>query len=211
METKEKIWKGDYVPMSAMLVNSQASISATSWSFQQVGENLVAQHTLQSKKEIKDIGTWTNAFIIFMGVYMLKHAHRGQELLKYLASIRSYAQGFSTEAWLGYDVEFRMKQEREPTRSWAVSDMEAYARMLMYSRLPQHVTTKGGPQQAGFSAGRAPLPQKTNLPCFAFNRGECSKGEHLCRFRHICQTCNTPGHTARSCYRQGSPTPQMQC
>ena len=115
--TKEKIWKGEFVPLASMIVDKQTTLATHSWSFQQVGSNLVAQQAQSPKKEIRDIGTWTNAFIIFIWIYIQKHAYRAQELLKYMETIRSYAHGFSNTAWIGYDREFGAIQERNPSRS----------------------------------------------------------------------------------------------
>ena len=197
LATKEKIWKGEFVPLASMIVDKQTTLAVPSWSFQQVGSNLVAQQAQPPKKEIRDIGTWTNAFIIFMGIYIQKHANRAQELLKYMETIRSYAQGLSNTAWIGYDREFRARQERNPSRSWAAIDMEAYARMLMGS---SSSSSQSGLMSSKQFWGRQTLSQRrsSNI-CYAFNRGECGFGAS-CHFRHVCQSCGKPGHTGRTCY-----------
>ena len=207
--TKEKVWKGEFVPLTSMLVDKQTTHTIPPWSFQQLGSNLVVQQAQPPKKLIKDINSWTNAFIIYMGIYIQKHPQRAQELLKYMQTVRTYANGFSYTTWVEYDREFRARQERNPTRSWAAIDMEAYARMMMHSNPMNQTTWAYRPAQQQFG-GRQTFLQRRSSPCFAFNRGECTKGT-TCQFNHVCQSCGKAGHTARSCYSQAQRGLQPSC
>ncbi len=170
---------------------NQGQNLSCSWSFQQVGQNLVAQQAPVNKKEIRDIGSWTNAFLIYMGIVMQKHPNRAQELLKYMETIRTYAQGFNNRVWLGYDVKFRKRQERAPNRLWATIDMEAYAKMLMQSNgitLGQ-VPVRASGLESTHQVGSSQPHRRSFVPCFAFNRGEGKKTAGACNYNHVCQSC----------------------
>ena len=135
MAIKEKNWKGDFVPLESLSNQTQSvsqTQSHTGWTFPSLGQDLVAQPTAQPKKEIKGIFQWTNAFHVYMSIFIEGHPALASELLKYTATIREFSQTLGNTAWLKYDLEFRKKQARRPTNSWSSIDMELYAKMLMF-------------------------------------------------------------------------------
>ncbi len=95
MLTKEKIWKGKFAELSALLSSERPvkSKQQQRWSFSTQGQNIIAQQAVEEEgKEIKGIFSWTNAFLILASVFIEKHAGRAQKLLKYAANIRKFAQ-----------------------------------------------------------------------------------------------------------------------
>ena len=197
--TKEKIWKGEFVELSALLSSERPvrSQQQQRWAFSTQGQSIIAQQAAEEGKEIKGIFSWTNAFLIFASVFLEKHAGRAQELIKYAASIREFAQKMPNTAWLKYDHDFRRKMARNPQALWSSIDMELYAKMLLQS------TPNIGWKPATPSAAQQ-TPQRNfrsqGRTCFAYNAGTCTKTDSACQYAHRCQTCNKPGHPRGRCF-----------
>ena len=71
------------------------------------------------------IEQWTSAFLVFASKYAEKHIVRVLEMFKYMDTVRTAAR-FGGFGWRTYDAQFRLRQAREPTRSWAVIDSELW-------------------------------------------------------------------------------------
>ena len=75
---------------------------------------------------ITSIEQWTSAFLVFSSIYLMRHADRARQLLKYADTIRSAAFRRVGFGWRDYDVQFRLRQARMPARSWASIDAELW-------------------------------------------------------------------------------------
>ena len=203
--TKEKIWKGDFVSLESLNTQNQLasqSQSPTSWTFSSLGQNLVAQPVAQPKREIKGIFQWTNAFLIYMSIFLERHPARANELLKYVATIREFSQTMGNTAWLMYDLEFRKKQARRPTNPWSSIDMELYAKMLMFGNSNDNQRFSTG-SVFQYSRRQATTFRTQKRPCFAFNKGACKMPASRCTYAHKCLKCDEIGHPSMRCL-QGS-------
>ena len=124
-----------------------------------------------------------------MTIYLQQHTQRYAELLKYCEVVRTASIQFGGMGWKMYDQQFRLKQERTPSRSWAEIDMELW------------VTVASGPAfRTPSSPAQFPPPLRRQKfgHCFAFND---RKGCHFvgCRYTHACNSCTRPGHGAFQC------------
>ena len=138
------------------------------------------------------IEKWTDAFIIFMSVYILKYPTRTQELLKYMSVIREAAATHPTGAWRMYDEQFRLKQSIR-LRPWDKLDADLWIKIM-------------SKQQAGF---RKPVAQTAGpLKCRDFNGGICKWNP--CKFAHVCMLCSSGGHGKWACPNQGTGAGQSQ-
>ena len=204
MAIKEKIWKGDFVPLESLETQSVSQTpSHTGWTFSSLGQDLVAQPTAQPKKEIKGIFQWTNAFHVYMSILIERHPTRASELLKYAATIREFSQILGNTAWLKYDLEFRKKQARRLTNSWSSIDMELYAKMLMFgnTNVNQRYSTGSVFQD---SRRQATNFRPQNRPCFAFNKGACKMPAGRCTYAHMCLKCDKIGHPSTRCFQRSN-------
>lgn len=164
--TKQKIWNGEFVELGA-LINTQAREE------QQIKVVNGELHIGQAKKtqKIERIETWSDAFIIFMSIYLLKHPDSHQELLSYLRTIRMAATRFPGKGWAQYDDQFRLRKARRPNSNWASIDGELW---LLYMSQP---LLHSAPNFSG-----------QNRQCFAYNnRGFCTNLQ--CNFQHRCIKC----------------------
>ena len=66
----------------------------------------------RSSPKIATIEQWTDAFILFMNIYVGAHPNKIHQLLKYIHSIRLGASRFSGQGWILYDDQFRLKKHQ---------------------------------------------------------------------------------------------------
>ena len=189
------------------------------------GGTLVWQES-KSKRNINSVHTWTSAFLIFSAVYLSAHPHRVQEMLKYAQVIRTAAARHEGWGWRSYDIQFRLRQEWQPQRSWAIIDGELWS-LFVVSSVARPIQMKqvqsGGtlPQQEnkgfrfrsqqsatqkkvqGISSGD-PSWKATAVAgklCFDFNGAGCTRPK--CKFNHKCAQCSAIGHGAQKCGKSG--------
>ena len=212
--TKEKIWQGEYVELG-MLVRKDAGRGDDSptFSLAPTGGSLLLRP--QNKiPQIEEIEKWTSAFMIYASILLERHPTRARELLKYMDIIRSITR-FGGFNWRSYDVQFRLRQARQPHRSWAVIDTELWLTVAAVSptaatsldymqpfranyERPAARGARGpaGPRYPGTHANSY-RGDKTALHCFAFNGGGCTR--FSCQYPHKCARCGAISHGASTC------------
>lgn len=156
-----------------------------------------------SKRSIRNIDEWTDAFIIYASVYLRKFPAKNIEILKYMSVIREAATRYPVGAWSSYDQQFRLRQADDMKRqAWSSMNGELWLRVMSN---PQN--------NAGPSALKRPTGdfsgQVNPNPCYAFNEGNCSW--KICRYRHVCLACNSSSHGQSNCPHawQQSSVPQQ--
>jgi len=174
---RQKIVNGECVELGQLLapnISSQQYLSV-------VRGRVVLQSQTNSVK-ITTIDQWSDAFLIFMSIYLSVHSDALQGILKYFRDIRLGARRCSGKGWLVYDELFRKNVETDPTTDWGVIDPELW--ML-------HVNnTNPAPHDTNSSASRF-------LKCYDFNNiGRC--GRVSCDYLHKCLSCNGD-HPASRC------------
>ena len=68
------------------------------------------------RRRVHDIGTWLEAWTMYMHAICTIAPHRMSELLSYQAMILAANRQFYSEAWLSYDQQFRMLIAFQPGR-----------------------------------------------------------------------------------------------
>ncbi|XP_038063158.1 uncharacterized protein LOC119733864 [Patiria miniata] len=208
---QEKIWKGEFVEFGALLKSLRGSgcddSLANAVNFT-IGSNESPAWQIRPHKQaprITSIEQWTSAFLVFASVYLLRHPTHARQLLKYADTIRSAAFRHVGFGWRDYDIQFRLRQVRLPSRSWASIDAELWLTLLgaplvqqpnfrPYQQRDRPYASFGSP----FGPGRRQVTggQPT---CHDFNRGQCIRP--TCRFAHRCSACLAFGHSATRCRR----------
>ena len=70
--------------------------------------------TNQRKPPITNIHTWTSAFMIYASIILEKWPSKGNELLKYMHTVRlANFRGF-IGGWVKYDEQYRLRKSRGP-------------------------------------------------------------------------------------------------
>lgn len=166
---KEKIWNNQFVELQSLLKKSPSENAKQT--FQLVNGELIMSTKEDTSRILEKIEAWSDAFVIFMSIYLERFPNETQNLLQYFHNIRLAAAKFS--GWVNYDRQFRLKMSVKPlTTSWNSVDPELW----MLSMLPLSATS-----QFRFS-GRI---------CLNFNRrGYCTF--KTCNYNHVCQRCHGP-------------------
>ncbi|KAH3813415.1 hypothetical protein DPMN_141871 [Dreissena polymorpha] len=84
----------------------------------------------EDKSQILNMSQCTDAFIIYMSVFLVAPAHEAPTLLKYMFNIREAASKRAGFAWRSYEVHFRLRQEVSPA-SWAVINTDLWWRCTL--------------------------------------------------------------------------------
>lgn len=189
-----KIWKQEYINLAALLKKNQKRRGDESGNLY-INEHGQIQTRPKILKEITNIREWTDAFLIFMTIYLKKHKNQVFELIQYMSTIREAESRCQSQnlAWREYDAEFRTRQalKSEPWNK-------------IYSDLWLKLMTNSGKTEFQASQTRIGTLGQPNQPrpsrgiCFDFNKGRCYFKN--CKFSHICLACKGD-HAEKQCPR----------
>lgn len=141
------------------------------------------------KKRITTISEWTDAFILFMKIFIQKFPARSSELINYLEIIRYAAAYHKNLGWLLYDRKFRAKAANHRALNWGVLDQQLWLRIFTAS--PGQLEEDLSLFIQGPPISSEGVATKGARICVNFNRGaECVSSP--CPFRHVCNRpfCN---------------------
>ncbi|XP_056006712.1 uncharacterized protein LOC130050528, partial [Ostrea edulis] len=138
------------------------------------------------------IQQWTDAFFIFMGIYIEKFPDQAPHLLKYCYYIRELSKLLGDKAWSLYDENFRLlKQSTDLPWQKPVEELRIKAASIHY-QLQQPFRSSTGNKPIKF--------------CYAFNNGnQCI--HNPCPYTHKYQACSG-SHARVNCRvrKQKQPT-----
>ena len=116
--------------------------------------------------------------MIFASIYTTAHPSSVSGIFKYIHTIRIGAKRPGGMGWKSYDIQFRLKKEKNPALSWSVVDQELWL-LHMYGTNFSHSKKTLSPQSPGSQV----------LKCYDFNYvGTCTKSK--CQYAHICLKCS---------------------
>ena len=176
---KEQIWSGEFINLEQLLKKKDNSISKST---QNVGiaegGNLIVRN--ETPKAISSIEIWTDAFLIYIQILIMKRPDLASSLLTYLNTIR-LAQKRNADGWIEYDRLFRQKLAQSQNPQWSSVDGELW----LLTMTPQSNQTS----------------QKF---CFSYNdTGYCTR--HNCIYQHCCKICKG-NHPALNCWHNNRNT-----
>jgi hypothetical protein len=106
--------------------NFESDVGQKPCSLEVLDGQLVLQQRVKKIKVIDNINLWTDAFLNFTMVLIENHPSKATELLRYMYIIRNIAEESPSSRWLLYDLQFRLRVSRNPTKSWASIDGELW-------------------------------------------------------------------------------------
>lgn len=176
---KQKILKGEYIDLAIMLqLGSDASDADHHKLTVKDGQLAIVSNPPKARK-LTSIERWTDAMLVFAGIYISGHIDQAPHLLKYIDTIRTGAsRNPNSQGWLDYDKQFRLRKSIDPSISWSAIDSELW---LIY------------------------MASTTNNPtashkCYDYNfKGYCSR--QSCLYSHLCMYCSG-SHPQVHCARQ---------
>ena len=208
LATKEKIWRGEYVELGSLLSIDCFNSTPPQLSVVAIGQQLCLKPAMAQAKHIFNIDKWTEAFFVYISIFLQRHPNRAIELIKYTDLIRKLAQRFNSNGWVHYDLEFRLEQALNPMRSWACYDSDLLLEKLALPTFAGLASMSG--QQSVPHANRvrnnfrpnqqsaSGRPQQVPLHCFNYNTsGSCKR--FSCKYPHRCSVCFKYGHPATGC------------
>lgn len=161
---KSKIWANEFIDLELLLKKCPGS--APKQKIQLIGGELVMSPKVEEPKISERIEPWSDAFVIFMSIYIEKYPNEIQNLLQYFHNIRLAAEKFS--GWSNYDRQFRLKKSIYASILWQNVDPELW----MLSMQP-------------INKGQVQVLRKQ---CYVFNqRGFCV--DNSCSYAHLCLKC----------------------
>lgn len=183
-KTKQEICNGEFVQFGKLLVKSIPNEEDSFYLVLKDGK-------LQSKQKpntvnIDNISQWTDAFIVFMHVYLSAHPQDAIGMLKYMYTIRLGAKRVSGLRWKLYDEQFRMRKSKNTKKEWSTIDQELWL-LYMYSDHDTGATSDLGRQNRAANT----------LKCYNYNNGFCNRNP--CQYAHRCLKCSG-FHPIKNCY-----------
>ena len=203
-ETRAKIWRHEYINIASLL---NRDVSRKDEPRQLFINNMgMLESRSQPSRSIYDINQWTDAFLIYMSIYIRKYKDCAVELTQYMATIRDAAATSSGTGWRSYDEQFRLRQafDRLPwdkviTNLWVklIIPRNAVVAAQPVLSLPTQMPTQT------VMSSPSPSPQisygNADQICRYFNsRTGCTF--RVCRFSHVCSACKGR-HPEYSCSR----------
>lgn len=169
---KAKIWGDQFIDLRLLLQRQEEPISLSI-----ATGSITVQHNATKNKMPLSIQQWTDAFLIFMAVYLERHQNQASHLLKYCFFIRELQKTLGDKAWITYDESFRQLKEANPHLPWQKPVEELRVKAATYTNLQTHLQP--------FRKNTGKMPVKF---CFAFNNGgPCIRNP--CPYSHTCQHC----------------------
>jgi hypothetical protein len=185
---KQRICKGEYINLSLLLKGAVELADYNSVGTLYISNTgKIESRQNESKDDINSIERWTDAFIIFMDIYLSAHPLKIHELLQYFFIIRECASVHGGTFWKIYDQQFRSRQAITPV-SWSYINHDLWLRCM-----PLRGEQKNHPQLLNFEQKKQSRPQNI---CIDFNRGQCKWPN--CKYTHACYSCNK-GHPFVNC------------
>ena len=93
-----KLIVGQYVDLALLLDAQNGSEQKRRLELSQCGESVLKP--CQTNKNITNIETWFDAFLIYASIFLAVHPYRNQEILKYMHVIRTAAKRHHGLGWL---------------------------------------------------------------------------------------------------------------
>lgn len=176
---KQKILKGEYIDLANMLQSGSDSSEADHHKLSVKDGQLAIVSNAPKARKLTSIERWTDAMLVFAGIYISGHIDQAPHLLKYIDTIRTGAsRNPNSQGWLDYDKQIRLRKSIDPSISWSAIDSELW---LIY------------------------MASTTNNPtashkCYDYNfKGYCSR--QSCFYSHLCMYCSG-SHPQVHCARQ---------
>ena len=178
-QLKRKIWDNKYINIVLLLKGNAELAEICSGGVLHVSDGKVEARPKQTKEKVNSIEQWTEAFLIFMSIYLSRYPDKTQELLKYISVIRDAAAKFPNYSWRHYDEQFRARQEKR-VANWGQIHSDLWLRTMSVSS----TTSTSDVSQFG--------------SCRDFNnQGFCNF--YRCRYQHSCDLCGSSFHGMIRC------------
>jgi len=184
LSLREQVRRGDYINLALLLkgaIELAEICNGNTLCMNAAGQ--IVPKSKECKDKVQSIEMWTDAFIIYMAIYLDRYPEKAVEMLRYMNLIREAARGRPGWCWRAYDEQFRVRQAAAPS-SWANINADLWLRCMSLN-------------QADTSQTRG-----RTLTCDLFNNGDCNW--RSCKYAHKCSKCGL-GHRRLNCPSEPKP------
>ena len=169
---KQRICRGEYINLALLLKGAvELADYANGSSVFVLNGGALESRPRECKDEITSIERWSDAFIIFMDIYLSAQPHKMHEMLHYFYTIRECASNYGGSFWRQYDQQFRSRQAVMPS-SWSALNQDLWLRCMSFR---DSVSSQG---------------QRNHNICLDFNKRSCHFGAR-CKYEHVCLNCGS--------------------
>ena len=187
---KAKIWAKQFVELELLAAESTPQ---TLFMLDAHTSKPVVEVRDQPTKRITNVEQWTDAFLLYIAIYLERHPADTADILKYLQIIRTMSANAHSKLFLSYDRNFRKLRARN-SMPWCNIHQE------LFHHVTSEATKAQSQSRGGFPLTRQPFQRKQSFPagyCYAFcATGRCRNA--ACTYSHMCPTCSGP-HAPSMC------------
>lgn len=169
---KAQICRGEYVNIALLLKGAmELNDICKGNTLSLTASGKIETRPRECRDKVNSIEKWTDAFLIFMSIYIKEHPNKVGEMIQYMSLIREAAQRQGGYSWRLYDEQFRIRQAVSPG-SWGSLNQDLWLRCMSIK------------DQA--SVQPQMVQQKSNT-CNDYNQGHCYWFN--CKYQHKCSNC----------------------
>lgn len=210
---KERIWNYDYVDLAALLPSTAREHAAqtVTLSLCQGQNNGLGLQLNKPKQPALTLTQWEDAFLVYMGVYTMKHSHEAPDLCTYMKDIKDLGRRGAN--FLHYDKEFRALRENKnkPRLPWNSIHQTLHFQATTPFRAPRNNYQNQGSAQSGARNSGPRVPPGYCSDFHTFGK-YCSR--YPCTYKHYCPYCpgqeRHPGYKCNNRSKQNGQTKQTQ-
>ncbi|PIL32090.1 hypothetical protein GSI_06795 [Ganoderma sinense ZZ0214-1] len=169
---------------------------------EKLGPVELSYHAVTPAKVVKSAGDWVIAWQRTTAAVVYAFPHRKQELEAYHDHIFGFFGAIHSDYHyriLDYDRAVRKKVAAVHTL--LLTDVHEFANLRTL-----HIDSIGASAATGHPSKRRDTASRKatgNEPCKRWNRGACNATDDACKYSHRCSICNTAGHPATGCPKDG--------
>ena len=175
---KAKIWGDCYVPYNSLLTPTNDK------QFTQQTEQFNRPNPIHDKQPLT-IDNWLTAHNTYMYIYLEKHPHMAQQLIKYTEIVRDLAKRCGQSAFTYYDQTFRSLRQDHPELRFDVPHQEIWMRASSFKTLSPQMQPFRGKKSISVRA----IPEGY---CFNYNTPDTHCTTPQCTYKHRCTHCDQP-------------------
>ena len=102
---RSKIWEHQFINLSVLFKGNAEHENLTQGSLIRLNEQgLLETYSKPFNEKLDTISRWTDAFLIFSSIYLLKFPQSGGDLMQYMSTVREASQIYGGFAWRVYDA-----------------------------------------------------------------------------------------------------------
>lgn len=195
-KVRDQIWANDLIDLGTLLP-SQDPVEDP-WSITVAPNTLTMQSKPLASKSKGPLSfySWTEAFHIYMAIYLAKYPDEAIHMLKYMSTIKDIFEIKGAQAFRSYDQSFRLLRRTNPL-PWQKPIEELFTKAIN----PKRSNMFNTPYYHRFNnTNRPPFPgiKDRDGTCHQYNLSQCTRRN--CIYKHVCKICKGP-HPKFKCNR----------